>query len=79
MQVTNEKIYKQIKRNVSWAITQRREELGMSQEDLALTLGVDSSTVSTWECGRYLPRLETAVLISAVLNIPIGELVGGDA
>ena len=32
-----------------------REELGMSQEDLARELGVSSQTVSRWELGKNVP------------------------
>ena len=32
-----------------------REELGMSQEDLARELGVSSQTISRWELGKNVP------------------------
>ncbi|MGE3076559.1 MAG: helix-turn-helix domain-containing protein [Dehalococcoidia bacterium] len=33
-----------------------REELGLSQAEMAHELGVRQQTVSEWETGRYAPR-----------------------
>ncbi|MEA5448848.1 helix-turn-helix transcriptional regulator [Leptolyngbya sp. CCNP1308] len=35
------------------ALKRRREELGLTQRDLALAVNVSVQTVSNWETGRY--------------------------
>jgi DNA-binding XRE family transcriptional regulator len=35
----------------------RRRELGLTQDDIALALGISAQTVSNWERGRSIPTL----------------------
>jgi transcriptional regulator with XRE-family HTH domain len=57
-----------------------RIAIGLSQEQLALCIGVCRLTVSDWECGRSLPTMhnqrrlrvvfgDTALLDVALLNV----------
>jgi transcriptional regulator with XRE-family HTH domain len=47
-----------------------RTHLGMSQEQLAKTLGVDVSTLAKWERGESQPTERSLQLIEAFLAIP---------
>ncbi|HEY9299208.1 MULTISPECIES: helix-turn-helix transcriptional regulator [unclassified Coleofasciculus] len=38
-------------------LKRRREELGLTQRDVALALGKTVQTVSNWETGLYEPKL----------------------
>jgi len=46
-----------------------REELGMSQEDLARELGVSSQTISRWELGKNVPTF-TVKQMKALEKLP---------
>jgi DNA-binding XRE family transcriptional regulator len=54
-----------------------REELEMSQEDLARELGVSSQTISRWELGKNVPTF-TVKQMKALekLLASIGRLIG---
>ena len=45
-------------------IKELRKEKGLTQEELAESLGTYRRTVSRWETGRYLPDID--VLLDAV-------------
>ena len=45
-----------------------RERSGLSQSDLARTLGVATTTVSRWEAGTRLPRPLVAVRLIRLLD-----------
>ncbi len=47
-------------------IKNKREERQMMQEDLAKALGVATSTISSWECGRTEPNM---VMFSKMCDI----------
>lgn len=49
-------------------IAKRREQIGMSQEELAQKLGVPQSSVSRWESGKVRPRSETIEKIQSILT-----------
>lgn len=48
-----------------------RSELGLSQADVALKLGVSRQTVISLESGRYLPSLPLAFRIARLFSLPI--------
>lgn len=53
-------------------IKRRRQELGLTQKDLAERVGVDPSSVVNWEKGRHFPaRYQGAV--EAALGISLTE------
>ena len=60
-------------------IKTRRQELNMTQEQLARELNVSRSTVSNWEIGRNYPDLQLIVSISNVLSISLDALLGKES
>ena len=61
------------------AIKQKREQLGMTQQDLAERLFVSRQTVCRWENGSRCPDLIMAKKIALVLGISMDELIPGEA
>lgn len=57
-------------------IKSSREARGLTQEDLAERLGVSVNSISRYECGRMLPRLDTAVLLAHELCVSLDLLIG---
>jgi len=55
-------------------VRERREELGLSQTELARLAGVGQHTVSDIETGRHIPRVDVAILISRALKVPVEAL-----
>lgn len=55
-------------------VRERREALGLSQIELARRAGVGQHTVSDIETGRYIPRVDVAILIARALMSPVEEL-----
>ena len=53
-----------------------RKKKGLSQEELALRLNVVRQTVSKWEKGLSVPDSEMLCVISDVLDVPTGTLLG---
>ncbi|MEG4214500.1 helix-turn-helix transcriptional regulator [Microcoleus sp. Pol14C6] len=56
-----------------------REELEMSQEDLARELGVSSQTISRWELGKNVPtftvkQMKALEKLLATIGRSIGDL-----
>lgn len=58
-------------------IQQIRRRCGINQEELALELSVDRSTVAKWETGKSLPRAEMLIKLASVLNCTVDELLTG--
>lgn len=58
-------------------IRNRREELGMSQCDLAFEIGCAVSSVSIWENGQRPPTLTSLFEIAEVLQCTAAELLPG--
>ena len=56
-----------------------REKSGMTQRDLATTLGVDQSTVSLWEVGKTQPRAKLLPKLAQILKCTVDELLTPDA
>lgn len=59
---------------MSNCVTERRKELGMSQEELARASNVSRQTISDIETGSHIPRLDTAMLICRALGRTVEEL-----
>lgn len=53
-----------------------RENAGLSQRDVARQLGVDQSTVCSWEVGRQHPRASMLVKLADLYCCTIDELMG---
>jgi len=63
---------------ISDAVTKRRKELGLSQSDLAIKLGVTQPVVSKWESGDTNYTIRTIVDIFCALEIEFEFLIGNE-
>lgn len=59
-------------------IRERRQALGLSQEELAQRLYVSRVTVSHWETSKTLPDVQSMLLLANLFGTTIDELVRGD-
>ena len=59
-------------------IKKQRLILEMTQEDLAIKMGVTQSAVTKWENGVTLPRAELLPKIAQILNCSVDELLRGE-
>ncbi len=57
-------------------IRKAREDLGVSQQQMADALGVDRKTIGTWEKGQHTPRYRDLMLISSVSDVSLEWLAG---
>ena len=64
-------------RELGRRIKQRREELGLSQEALALRASIHRSYIGSLEAGARNPSLDNAVKLAIALEIDVAELVRG--
>ena len=55
-------------------IRQLREQIGMSQEELATALGVSRTTVTMWENGHSMPPASKLPTIAAFFKCKIDDL-----
>ena len=55
-----------------------RVQSGMTQEELAIKLGKDYSTIGKWELGQRSPIMADVIKISELFNISLGKLIGSD-
>ena len=65
--------------DIGWRIVTAREELGITQDELATRLGVDISTVALWERCLTKPRMELLSKIADALQIKLDFLMTGEA
>lgn len=47
----------------------QREAMGLTQVQLAKAVGVDQTTVSSWETGRKAPGVDRQLLIAQALRV----------
>ena len=59
-------------------IRDRRQRLGLSQEELARRLYVSRVTVSHWETSKTLPDVQSMLLLANLFGTTIDDLVRGD-
>ena len=52
-----------------------RKEKGMSQENLAETIGVSRQAVSKWESGQSYPEMDKLIALSELFNVSMDNLV----
>lgn len=55
-------------------LKQYRQNIGMTQEQLAEKVGVRRETIMRLEKAQYNPSLKLAIDISRVINVPIEEI-----
>lgn len=60
-------------------IRQRRDELGMSQADLARAASIDARQIRRYEAGEQQPLFTVAVAIADALKISLSDLAGKPA
>ena len=63
-------------RDMGYRIAKRRTELGMSQEMLAESIGVNRNTVMRIENGEHIPRTDRIAAVCEVLHVMPNELFG---
>ena len=56
-----------------------RDELGITQAELADKLGLTYSSVSQWESGRATPRTPVLRQLAALFDTTVADLMGEDA
>lgn len=49
-----------------------RANAGLSQQQLGDILGVSSTTVNNWECGKTTPNGKIIEKISVISGVPVG-------
>lgn len=57
-------------------ITERRKQLGLSQEALGEKMGVTRQAISKWESDAALPDVEKLVNLSRLFDVTVGWLLG---
>ena len=58
-------------------ISKFRKEKGLTQKELADKLGIQSKTVSKWECGWGCPDASYWVQLSDILGVDISNMLEG--
>ncbi len=53
-----------------------REDLGLSQDEIALKLGVSRATVNRYENDRYDLKLSYAIELAKIYNVSLDYLTG---
>ena len=59
-------------------IAKKRNQLGITQRQLAEKLYVTDKTISRWENGNYMPDLSILISLSETLNTSVYELLLGE-
>ena len=59
-------------------ISQKRQEKGLKQKELAEILYVTDKTISRWENGNYMPDLSILIKLAQTLNVSVYELLLGE-
>lgn len=63
------------KRHMPGVVKRYRALAGLSQQQLADSVGVSKGFISALEGGRSVPNLDMLVLLASALNVRPGELV----
>lgn len=56
-------------------LKEARKQTGLSQEELAIKIGVSRSAIAKWESNNGLPDIDNLKIISKLLNVSIDYLV----
>ena len=64
--------------NIGKKIIEIRKKNNLSQEELAKMFFVTRQTISSWECGKSYPDIETIIKISDKFNVSLDKLLKGD-
>lgn len=52
-----------------------RKSLNLRQEDLANKLSVDRSTITKWETGEAMPRVDKLIPLANILQCSVDDLL----
>lgn len=63
------------RRRIAGQIRAEREHQNLTQERLALAMGMDRPSYTLLEQGKVSPRLDTLLRISDALGVPLAHLV----
>lgn len=63
---------------ISTQIKKYRNDLNLSQEELAEKIYVSRQTISNWETGKNYPDIHSLLLLSSLFNISLDQLIKGD-
>jgi len=58
-------------------IAKARYDMGLSRRQVAAQIGVNASTLESWEQGRVVPRANKLQTLCGVLNVSIAWLLEG--
>lgn len=64
--------------NIGNKIKKYRENLGLSQDELALKVFVSRQTISNWETDKTYPDINSLTLLSKIFHVTLDEFVKGD-
>lgn len=56
-------------------IKQLRTKHGLTQERLAIAMGIDRSAVAKWETGSAMPRADKLTELAKILGCTVDELL----
>lgn len=59
-------------------IKKYRNDMKISQEELAEKVYVSRQTISNWETGKNYPDIHSILLLSSIFNVSLDQLVKGD-
>ena len=59
-------------------LRQRRLALGLTQEQLALMLGVSRQSVTKWEAEKSYPEMDKLLKLCQIFDVTLDDLVQGD-
>lgn len=65
-----------VRRNFAPILKARRDQLGYTQEKLAVKSGLDKNTIGRLETKRSVPEIPTIIKLSKGLNVTPGQLFG---
>lgn len=58
-------------------IVERRRELGLTQDEVAVMTGIDSSNIRAYENGRAMPNIHSLIRIAYAMEVEPGTLLVG--
>ncbi len=59
-------------------LSELRKEQGLTQQQLADSIGVSNKTISKWECGKGMPEISSIMPLCQMLHINVNELISGE-
>jgi transcriptional regulator with XRE-family HTH domain len=62
--------------NLGLMLKNKRIECGMLQEEVANKMGLSQKTISSWERGRTIPKMDDYEKLSRIFGCSINELTG---